>query len=101
VGKKSVVVHIAGQRYVVRSDADETYLQQLAGFVNDRIAEVTQNTSKPVSSQNLTVLAALNIADDLFRERKKREVFKESVREKSRTILRYLDKEVENLQNHK
>ena len=93
VPKRSVVVHIAGQRYVVRSDADEQYVQTLAGYVNDRILEV-QRTSRPVSGQSLAVLAALNIAGDYFREKQQRRELRQRVREKSRALLAYLDKEV-------
>ena len=101
MAKRSVVVHIAGQRYVVRSDTDETYVQTLAGFVNERIAEV-QKSSRPISPQSLVLLAALNIADDLFRERKKQADLRSKVQEKSRAMLALLDKEVSrHLQNQK
>jgi cell division protein ZapA len=93
VGKRAVVVHIAGQRYVLRSDADETYVQSLAGYVNERINEV-QRGPRPVPAQSLAVLAALNIADDLFRERQSQVALKEKIRDKSKTLLAYLDKEV-------
>ena len=93
MAKRSVVVHIAGQRYVVRSGADEAYVQRLAGFVDDRLREV-QRSSKPVPSQSLAVLAALNVADELFQEREKRASLKQRVRDKSRAVLSYLDKEV-------
>ena len=93
MGKRAVVVHIAGQRYVLRSDADEAYVQSLAGHVNERINEV-QRSPRPVPSQSLAVLAALNIADDLFRERQRRVALKEKIRDKSKKLLAYLDKEV-------
>jgi cell division protein ZapA len=93
VVKRSVVVHVAGQRYVVRSDADEAYVQQLAAYVNDRISEV-QQASKVVSSQALAVLAALNIAGDYFRERQQRSDLKSRVRERSKAVLALVDKEV-------
>jgi cell division protein ZapA len=84
---------------VVRSDADEQYVQTLAGYVNDRILEV-QRTSRPVSGQSLAVLAALNIAGEYFREKQQRRELKQRVREKSRALLAYLEKEVgEKLRN--
>jgi cell division protein ZapA len=93
VGKRSVVVHIAGQRLVVRSDADEAYIQRLAGYVDERVREV-QGSSKRVPSQSLAILAALNVADELFQERDKRVELKGRIRDKSRAVLSYLDKEV-------
>lgn len=101
MGKRAVVVHIAGQRYVLRSDADEAYVQSLAGYVSERINEV-QRSSRPVPSQSLAVLAALNIADDLFRERQTQFALKEKIRDKSKALLAYLDKEVgETFTEHK
>ena len=93
MAKRSVVVHIAGQRLVVRSDADEAYIQRLAGYVDERVGEV-QRSSKRVPSQSLAILAALNVADELFQERDKRAELKQQIREKSRAVLSYLDKEV-------
>lgn len=78
---------------MVRSDADETYIRTLAGYVDDRLKEV-QRSSKPVSSQSLAVLAALNIADELFQERQKRVDLRQRVRDKSRAVIAYLDREV-------
>jgi cell division protein ZapA len=93
VAKKSVVVHIAGQRYVVRSDAKKSYIETLAKYVDNRVREV-KSASKPVPSQSLAVLAALNIADELFQEKKKRRQLKQRIKEKSVAILGYLDQEV-------
>ena len=84
--RRSVVVHIAGQRYVVRSDADETYVRTLAGYVDERINEV-RSSSKLIPTQKLAILAALNVADDLFKERRKRAQLKSRVREKSKVVL--------------
>jgi len=93
VAKRSVVVHVGGQRYVVRSDADETYIRTLAAYVDDRLKEV-QRSSKPVSSQSLAVLAALNITDELFKERQKRVELKQRIKDKSNAAIAYLDREV-------
>jgi cell division protein ZapA len=95
LGKRPVVVHIAGQRYVVRSDADESHVQTLARYVNERIAEVQQGT-RPAPLQSLAILAALNIAGELFRERQRREDFRRRIRDKGNAVLALLDKEVAN-----
>ena len=94
MSKRSVVVHVGGQRYVVRSDADETYIRTLAGYVDERIEEV-QRSSRPVSPQSLAVLAALNIADELFQERQRRAELRQKVRDRTKAVVAYLDKEVQ------
>lgn len=78
---------------MVRSDADEDYVQRLAGFVDERVREV-QRSSRPVPARSLAVLAALNIADELFQERQASRRLKQRVRDKSRAVLGYLDQEV-------
>ena len=93
MAKRPVVVHVGGQRYIVRSDAEEVYIRALAGHVDERIQEV-QRSSKPVSPQSLVVLAALNIADELFKERQKRIELRQKIKDKSMALIVYVDKEV-------
>lgn len=91
LAKSPVVVHIAGQRYSVRSDADETYVRTLAKFVDGKMADL-RDPARPVPTQKAAVLAALNIADDLFRERRGRTELESSVRERSQALLAFLEK---------
>ena len=63
-------VKILGQRYKMRSDEGEEYLNDLAEYLNDKITEV-QRSTKTVATHNLAILAALNIADNLFKLKEK------------------------------
>lgn len=80
-------VKILGQRYKMRSDESEEYLNNLAAFVNQHITEVQQGT-KTVATHNLAILAALNIADSLFKLREQESRSKKEVRERVRRILK-------------
>jgi len=93
VAKKSLVVNIAGQRFSIRSDADEAYVQALAEYVDERLDEVHQG-SRMVAPHRQAILAALNIADELFQERQCRDTLKQQVRKRSRAIMAFLDQEV-------
>lgn len=97
MAKQSLVVHIAGQRYVVRSDADDAYLQALAQYVDEQLGEV-QKGARLAAPHRQAVLAALNIADELFQEQQKRQQLKQQVTKRSRAILAFLDQEVHNRQ---
>ena len=44
-------------------------------------------------TQHLALLAALNVADELFQNKRDAKVFRQKVRDKSRTILEILEKE--------
>jgi cell division protein ZapA (FtsZ GTPase activity inhibitor) len=67
--KNQVIVNLLSQRLTLRSDGDEEYVGEVAGFVNDRIQEVCKR-SQGVSALNAALLTCLNIADELFRHKK-------------------------------
>ena len=61
-----VTVEIAGQRYPIRSALEPDYVARLAVYVDEKMRAAAEST--PTSdSLRLAVLAALNIADELFR----------------------------------
>jgi cell division protein ZapA len=61
-----VPVEIHGQRYPIRSALDPDYVTQLAAYVDEKI-RAAADTPPTGESIRLAVLAALNIADELFR----------------------------------
>ena len=64
----TITVEIAGQRYPIRSSLDERYITELAAYVDQKMR--TAADSAPASDMlGLAVLVALNVADELFRER--------------------------------
>jgi cell division protein ZapA len=118
--KRSVSVQIAGQRYQLRSDAPDETVREIASYVDGRIREVQRQT-RAVDTQALAVLTALQVAEELFRERaaltaaraelaearkalaeERRSVgearkalaeLKRRVREKSTSLLQFLERE--------
>ena len=91
--KRSVAITIGGQKYTIKSDATDAYVQSLAGQVDARIKEV-QRGPKTAAPQAVAVLAALQLADELERERQRRIELRKRVREKTRALRQYLDREV-------
>ena len=89
--KRSVAVEVGGKRIVVKSDARQDYVRDLARLVDEKLKG--HNKAKAQSYQ-AAVLAAMSIADDLIRERTERETFRSKVRTRSRRILEILDREV-------
>ena len=64
--ERMIPVEIAGQRYPIRSSLDQEYVARLALYVDEKMRAASDST--PTSdSLRLAVLAALNIADELFR----------------------------------
>jgi cell division protein ZapA (FtsZ GTPase activity inhibitor) len=74
--KDSVTVEIFGHEYKIKGDSDPEYMTQLAQYVDKKMREIAQGT--PVGSARIGILAALNIADELFKERnEKRKVIED------------------------
>jgi cell division protein ZapA len=63
-----ITVEIHGQRYPIRSSLDQEYVLRLAAYVDQKIGAAAESTPSG-DSLRLAVLAALNIADELFRIR--------------------------------
>lgn len=61
-----VPVQIGGQRYPIRSALDPEYVARLAAYVDEKM-RVAAESAPTGDSLRLAVLAALNIADELFR----------------------------------
>ena len=70
-GPDGVTVTIFGHDYVLRAEGDEGYLVALARVVDGRMREAATVGSES-SPLQIAVLAALNLADDLQRERERR-----------------------------
>lgn len=92
---RSVQIELGGQRIRIRTDADPAYLGELARCVNGQIDELRAGRDGgPGLRANpaaLAAMAALRIADELFRERQERLGLRAQVRMRAERILKYLD----------
>jgi cell division protein ZapA len=61
-----ISVEIHGQRYPIRSTLDQQYVAQLASYVDEKM-RAAEDSTPTGDSLRLAVLAALNVADELFR----------------------------------
>jgi cell division protein ZapA len=61
-----IPVDIQGQRYPIRSELEPEYVARLAAYVDDKMRAAADSTPTG-DTLRLAVLAALNIADELFR----------------------------------
>ena len=61
-------VDIQGQRYAIKSTLDPKYVNDVAAFVDQKMDRVGRELATS-DALRLAVLAALNIADELFRAR--------------------------------
>jgi cell division protein ZapA len=74
-------VEIFGAVYTVRGTDDSGYLQGLADLVDRKMREVAQHVNT-ADTARIAILAALNLADELFRIQQRQEGERVEIREK-------------------
>ena len=80
--RNEVRVQIFGTTYTIRGEAEQAYVQRVAAYVDAKMREI--NEKLPVASvAKVAVLASLNIADELFREREERRKLSEAVSQRA------------------
>jgi cell division protein ZapA len=70
VPKRAVAVRIRGQEFRILSDADEAWLQRVAGYLDETMATVEERTGT-VDSLDVALLTALNLARELVEIRER------------------------------
>jgi len=90
--KRSVSVQIAGVKYALKTEEDDRYVKQVAAFVDGKIRDVQKHT-RTVDTQAVAVLTALQIAEELFNERRQSGDLRKKIREKSQSLLEVLARE--------
>jgi cell division protein ZapA len=84
--KRSVTVQIAGVRYALKTEEDDRWVKSVASFVEEKIRDVQKRARTP-DTQAAAVLTALQIAEELFRERADASELRRRIREKSQSLL--------------
>ncbi|GAB4331318.1 MAG: hypothetical protein Kow0037_07810 [Calditrichia bacterium] len=88
--KKAIKVNIFGFEYALRSDMEPEYLEELASYVDGKMKQLGESVQSK-SQQKIAVLAALNIADEYFRLKRKHEKLVKEIEATSEKITENLD----------
>lgn len=103
--RNHITVTIADQEYTVVAAEDESYVRKVAAHVDSQVREVTADGR--ISGANGAILAALNIADEYFKEQETSENLRRQLKEyleegtKLKMELSEAKREIFKLQNSK
>ena len=75
---------------MVRADTDDDYVQKVASYVNEKMQDIIRST-KSVASLNVAILAAMNIADELFKNRANSSKSQKIVEQKIQDMIELID----------
>jgi cell division protein ZapA len=67
----NIKIQIFGQMFPIQGDLEESYVQKLAEYVDEKMRAIADMTPT-VDTQKVAILAALAIADELHSLRKER-----------------------------
>lgn len=90
---RSVHLEIDHQRLSLRTDRDEAFLQELASFLNQNIKALRQ-AAPAVPTQQVYLLVALQLVDELFAERAASKQLSEALRQRGEALIQMLDQEL-------
>ena len=103
--KNKITVSITGQEYTMVAAEGEDYVRRVAAHVDSQMREVLSQGR--LSQADGAVLAAMNIADQYFKEQKAAENLRRQIKEyleeatKLKMELSEAKREIFKLQNHK
>ena len=86
-----IPVEIFGQRYPIRTTLDPDYVSRLASYVDEKMRAAGDATPSG-DPLRLAVLAALNVADELFRCRETTRAKDGHLAERTEELERLLDR---------
>ena len=89
--KRRFNINVMGQEFYILSDKGDEYVENVVQYVNKKAEEIGRST-KDVSTLGIAILAALNIADDLFELRNEQTLLCSQVRSKTERLIEFVEK---------
>lgn len=90
--KHSIEVEIFGQRYTISGEGDEAYIRDLVRYVDGKMREIDA-TAGTIPSTKLALLAAVNIAHELFKTQKHQKAKESFIGGKTRDLIDTIDQQ--------
>ena len=90
--KKRFDIRVIGQEFSVLSDKGDEYVSKIVQHINERAKEIG-DASEDVTTSDIAILVALNIAEELFRVRGEKEDLLSRFEGEIGELISYIDKE--------
>lgn len=87
--KRQVEVNILNQKYIIRTDEDDNYVNEVMNYVSKKMEDIIKQANV-VGTLQVAVITAINIADDYIKLKK--EVG--SIEERAGKLLRTIEERV-------
>lgn len=85
-----VKVKIHDQEYLLKSDGDVEQIEEIADYVNQKLADV-QDGTEGLSDRKVAILAALSIAGEYLQIKRERDEVKGRIRQRTDALINIID----------
>ena len=90
---RQVNINVFNNDYLIKTDAEEDYVVQIANFLEQKVKEVSKDDLTLVVPRPF-LLATLKITDDFFRLQKEFEDYKSRADEKAKQLVELLEQSI-------
>src|SRR3989338_7624789 len=93
--EQSYKVNICGENFQIKSDQPPQVIERVAGYLDFKIKEISKGGSVNVDKFRVVVLAAMNLAGELFELKTRMEEYDKNsslIQEKARSLNASLDR---------
>ena len=90
---RTVEIEIYGQHYSLNGEADPEYIRRLAAYVDDQMRGLS-STMKTATLSKLAVLAAINIAHQLFEAERLRQQGEAEVEQRALCLMESIEEQL-------
>lgn len=93
--KRTITLDIAGSKFRMTADAEETHLTELASMINDRVAALGSKAARTAPAAQLLAVVALGLADDLLAAEKRCRMVEDVTRRAVASAIERIDRRLE------
>ncbi len=91
---KNIEVEVYGQKLTLRPIEDEGYAHELARYVEGQMQTIAQKATRSTPTK-VAILAAMNIADQLFRQERRRQAGEAEIERRAEGLLECIESHLE------
>jgi len=91
---KTIEIEIFGHRYTIKGEADEDYVKRLATYVDEQMRGLAQGM-KTATLSKLALLAAINIAHQLFQSEQARQQGEVDVERRALCLMESIEEQLQ------
>ncbi len=87
---KRLKIKFLNTEYVIKTDADEEYVQKIASFLEEKIKEISEKENN-IAVPRPFLVAMLKITDDYFKLERDFDEFKDASEQRSNRLVQILE----------